>query len=84
MTGVIYPCATHADERRVVATTLFQSMRFMYWYEIADRLRYVGITRAGIDRALLALTADGSAERMTSGDGRYIYRYAFPTTGKGC
>lgn len=74
MSGVIYPATTPRDCQRVVANVLFQSMRWMFWYEIADRLRYVGITRDGIDGALDALLADGRAERITAGDGRYIYR----------
>ena len=70
----IYPCDTDADARRVVLSTAFQSMRWLYWYEYADRLRYVAITAGGISRALDSLTADGQLERMTAGDGRLIWR----------
>lgn len=73
-TNVIYPCVGADDARRVVASTLFQSMRWTYWYEIAERLRYVDINRATIDRALIQLIERGSVERMTAGDGRFIYR----------
>lgn len=73
-TSVIYPCGTDAEARRAVASTLFQSMLWLFWYEIADRLRYVGITAGGISRALDGLVEDGAAERMTAGDGRLIWR----------
>lgn len=70
----IYACDTESDARRVVKSTLFQSMRWMYWYELADRLRYVDITRTEITRALFQLRAEGDVDRMRAGDGRYIYR----------
>lgn len=73
-TGVIYPCESAEDARRAVYSTLFQSMRWNYWYEIADALRYVGIDAWAIDAALVALAHEGAVERMTAGDGRFIYR----------
>lgn len=70
----LYLCVGPLEARRVVSSTLFHSMRWMYWYEIAEALRYVDINAVGIDRALLQLTAEGRVERRMSGDGRYIYR----------
>ena len=72
--SAIYPCVGADDARRAVYGVLFQSMRWTFWYEIAERLRYVDINRATIDRALLQLVERGTVERATAGDGRYIYR----------
>ncbi len=73
-TQTIYRCGSEADARRVVKTTLFQSMRWNFFYEIAANLRYVAITRTQIERALFQLEAEGDIERMTAGDGRHIWR----------
>ena len=70
MTGILYPCETAEDARRAVHSTLFQSMRFLYWHEIADRLRYVGITAEGIEVALHDLVREGRAETLLTA-GRY-------------
>lgn len=80
--AVIYPCKGSEDARRAVYGVLFQSMRWNYWYEIADALRYVDINRVGIDRALIQLVERGTVERMVAGDGRYIYRVTLTATGR--
>ena len=73
-TNVLYPAESLDAQRRAVHSTLFQSMRWTYWYEIADRLRYVGITASGINQALTELEHADAVERMTAGDGRLIWR----------
>lgn len=73
-TSVIYPCETSADARRVVYSTLFNSMRWNYWSEIADALRYVGITASRIEGALDELVADGKIETMLTDSARRIWR----------
>jgi hypothetical protein len=74
MSAAIYPCETAEDARKAVYSVAFQAMRWLYWYEIADRLRYVAIDAYAIDAALIALQHEGAIERTTAGDGRYIYR----------
>jgi hypothetical protein len=63
-TSVLYTYEGHAEKRRAVLTTLGQSMAWLSFPMIADRLRYTNLTARDIELALNGLTQDGKAERQ--------------------
>ncbi len=62
-TGVLYTYDTHGEKRRAVLSTLSQSMAWLSFPMIADRLRYTNLTALDIEHALNSLTQHGKAER---------------------
>ena len=74
-TGVLYHYGTHAEKRRAVLSTLAQSMAWLSFPMIADRLRYTNLTARDIELSLNGLTQGGKAERRFTWDGQgWIWR----------
>lgn len=75
MSGVLYTYETYAEKRRCVLSTLGQSMAWLSFPMIADRLRYTSLTARDIKLSLNSLTQHGQAERQyTWSEQGYVWR----------
>ena len=74
MTTVIYFADTLCEKQRMVYQTLFNTMRWTYWWEIAGDLKYTNLNVEDIDTALDSLLEAGKIESALTVHGTQIWR----------
>ena len=72
--SVIYFADTLCEKQRFVYQMLFNSMRWNYWWEISENLRYTNLNVDDIDTALDELTKSGKIETSLTHSGCQIWR----------
>ncbi len=70
----IYYADTECEKQRYVYQSLWNTLRWTYWWEIAANLKHTNLNVEDIDKALQSLIDAGKVEIATTRTGGNIWR----------